>query len=70
MNQYFSQEISESLQEIAKKTRENGNKAASAADVAEHFRGIKIEVSSETSAYLKRQREYRKKAASANYGTY
>ena len=70
MNQYYSTALSESLQEIAKETQNNNNKAVSAEEVTEYFRKNKIKLSNAASPYLKKQREYREKAASANFGTY
>ena len=69
MSNYYNQSICESLQKIARETAQDA-KPVTPSEAKQYFSSNRVEIPDAANAYFKRKREYRARAASANYGTY
>lgn len=69
MSNYYNQSICESLQKIARETAEDP-KPVTPSEAKQYFSSHQAKIPDSANDYFRRKREYRARAASANYGTY
>ena len=69
MSNYYNQSVSESLQKIARETRKDA-RPVTPSEAKQYFSSHQVTIPDTASNHFKKKREYRARAATANYGTY